>query len=504
MPSGIFQPGAHLGKYEVLAHIASGGMGEVYKAHDTVLGRAVALKVLPPDRSEGGRLERFRSEARHAAKLNHPNIVTLYECGYDEKHEVHFLALEFVEGVDLETHIARRGRLSPDDARRILIQAARALDHAYQHGIVHRDIKPANFLLTKQGGRVVVKLTDLGLALGGNDEDFKVTREGNTVGTVDYMSPEQARNSRAADIRSDIYSLGCTGFHLLAGRPPFAEGGLGERLMKHVEAQPPDVRDFNPAVSEAFWDVLRRMMAKKPVHRYATPADLLLDLKKMNPRAEDEEDDPTILESAVERKTVHEPASDVPVLTPEQVRAAAAFHTRAVQVLLEGKGDDYARNLLNQALENDPFNPTFHKTLRALNRKGASRWFGSLNILASRSKMHLAKSASNWRKVLQHGEEILVNRPDDAEAHRELAEAALALGQNDLALWYVHEGRDALPEDIALMRTTAEVHEARQEWKEAMAAWEQVTDANPHDVIAARKLNDLLAREHLAAGHYKR
>src|SRR5262249_13723084 len=133
---------------------------------------------------------------------------------------------------------------------------------------------PANFLLSRVGKRAVVKLTDLGLALVQGVDDFQVTRSGTTIGTLDYMSPEQARDSRATDIRSDIYSLGCTAFHMLAGRPPF-EGGLGERVFKHLQEPPPDVRRFNPAVSAKFWAVLQKMMAKAAEQRYQTPAELL-------------------------------------------------------------------------------------------------------------------------------------------------------------------------------------------------------------------------------------
>src|SRR5262249_26449486 len=127
----------------------------------------------------------------------------------------------------------------------------------------------------------VVKLTDFGLGLVENEDDFKVTREGTTVGTVDYMSPEQARDSRATDIRSDIYSLGCTAYHMLTGTPPFAGGGLGERVYKHMTEAPPDVRKFNPAVSAEFWAVLQKMLAKSPDHRYATPRELLDALRAL-------------------------------------------------------------------------------------------------------------------------------------------------------------------------------------------------------------------------------
>jgi serine/threonine-protein kinase len=269
-----------IGRYEIIKRIGAGGMGAVYKARDLELGRVVALKVLPPDlASRPDMLERFRLEATHAAHLRHEHIVTLYEFG--TCNGTYFLAMEFVEGRNLHEYIDEKGKLGPDEARKLILQGARALALAHEKGIVHRDIKPSNFLLTEKDGRPFVKLTDFGLARGLDDSDFKVTRTGTTVGTVDYISPEQARSSRAADIRSDIYSLGCTLYHMLSGQPPFPEGDLTERLLKHVEAQPADVRQVNPDVPAGLVLVLSQMMAKKPEERYQTPADLIKDLEHL-------------------------------------------------------------------------------------------------------------------------------------------------------------------------------------------------------------------------------
>ncbi len=288
MSSERLNPGERLGKYKVLAHIATGGMGTVYKASDEELGRLVALKVLDTSLADKpNTLERFRREARHAARLSHKNIVTLYEYRYENGR--HFLALEYVDGIDLYDYIERKGRLAPEESRRILIQAVKALDHAYKQGITHRDIKPSNFLLTRDHDRMRVKLTDLGLARRADEEDFRITRAGSTVGTIDYLAPEQARDSAAADIRSDIYSLGCTLYHMLTGNPPFSEGGLGERILKHLQDDPPDVRQFNAKVSEELWTLLQRMLAKKAEDRFQTPAELLKVLKALPPQASDGE-----------------------------------------------------------------------------------------------------------------------------------------------------------------------------------------------------------------------
>jgi serine/threonine-protein kinase len=277
-----------LGKYQVVAHIATGGMGAVYKAQDTDLGREVALKVLQPDLvNKPGMLERFQREARSAARLRHENIVTLYDFG--EEQGTYFIALEFIDGVDLHDYIRKKGKLDPEAACEITRQAALALEHASKQGVVHRDIKPSNFLLTRKDRKLLVKMTDFGLAREREAEDAdeasRITRAGTTVGTVDYISPEQARDSGSADIRSDIYSLGCTLYHMLTGQPPFPEGSTTERLFKHIGEEPEDVGRLNPDVPEALRAVLRRMMAKKPDQRYQTPASLLRDLAKVDPNA---------------------------------------------------------------------------------------------------------------------------------------------------------------------------------------------------------------------------
>jgi serine/threonine-protein kinase len=275
---------ARIGKYEVLTHIATGGMGAVYRARDSETGADIALKVLTPEMAnKPAMLERFRREARNAAKLRHINIVTVYDFG--EADGTWYMAMEFVEGTDLHDYIEQKGKLEPEESRQIMIQAARALVHAHNNDIIHRDIKPSNFLLTTRNGRVIVKLTDLGLSRELTNDEFRVTRSGTTVGTVDYISPEQARDSGAADIRSDLYSLGCSWFHMLTGRPPFPEGGLAERLVKHMSSEPPDVRTFNKQVSGELVEVLEKLLAKKPSQRYQTPQELLTALLEMRSTA---------------------------------------------------------------------------------------------------------------------------------------------------------------------------------------------------------------------------
>jgi len=278
MSSGSPQPvPAQIGKYRIVCHLKSGGMAAVYKAEDVTNGRVVALKVLNPESAaQPKRLERFKREALQGERLSHDNLVTLYEHG--EADGRLYLVMEFVDGIDIEESIRLHGPLSPNDARTIIMQVARALDYANGMGVVHRDIKPSNILITRAHGRCVAKLADLGLARGGIEEESRVTADGSTVGTVDYMPPEQAKDSGSADSRSDIYALGCTLYRMLSGNPPFAEGSIIERLMKHAKAEPTDLRTINVEVPDDLWAVCRRMLAKKPSQRYQTPAELLADL----------------------------------------------------------------------------------------------------------------------------------------------------------------------------------------------------------------------------------
>ena len=264
-----------LGKYQIEKKIGAGGMGTVYLARDTQLKRVVALKVLPRDKAQNPTLvKRFKAEAQAAAQLRHDNIVAVYDTG--EADGYLFIAMEYVEGQDLFEMVQRRGVTPVKRSIEIIKQVAAALQHAYEQNIVHRDIKPSNLLIARNGN---VKLTDLGLARSVDDTlETNITRAGTTVGTVDYMSPEQARNSKLADIRSDIYSLGCTWYQMLTGDPPYPEGSVTNKLQAHAIKPIPDPRDKNPNIPEGLIAVLQRMMAKKPEDRYQTPAELIDDL----------------------------------------------------------------------------------------------------------------------------------------------------------------------------------------------------------------------------------
>lgn len=264
-----------LGKYEIVRKIGSGGMGTVYLAQDKHLNRTVALKVLPKDRAENPILvRRFQSEARASAMLTHDNIVSVFDA--DEADGYLYIALEYIDGIDLFEWLKKRERIPVKRSIDIIKQVSAALQHAHEKNLVHRDIKPANIMITREG---LVKLADMGLARSVDESlDTTITRDGTTVGTVDYMSPEQAANSKNTDIRSDIYSLGCTWYHMLTGEPPFPQGSMTNKLTAHAKTPPPDPRDFNEHVTEAIVAIIHRMMAKKKADRYQSPAELLEDL----------------------------------------------------------------------------------------------------------------------------------------------------------------------------------------------------------------------------------
>lgn len=550
MAAEQLSPGARLGKYKVLALIASGGMGTVYKASDEQLGRLVALKVLDTSLAEKpNTLERFRREARHAAKLSHKNIVTLYEYGHASGR--HFLALEYVDGIDLYDYIERKGRLAPEESRRILIQAVQALDHAFKQGITHRDIKPSNFLLTRDHDRMRVKLTDLGLARKAGEEDFRVTRAGSTVGTVDYLAPEQARDSAAADIRSDIYSLGCTLYHMLTGNPPFSEGGLGERILKHLQEEPTDVRQLNPLVSAQMWELLRRMLAKKAEDRFQTPAELLKALKALPPQVS--EGEPLRLPKASSPRKfpasihpansgtstlefpeqlladhaagtagtadsgtgepLHRPSSfveDDPFLlelNAEHLQAAARQYERGEAARNNGNLD-YAIELLLTCIKFNPVSITYRQALREASRAAAQQrrlggWFASLTALTTRARVNAAKRAGQFRKVLEEGEEVLVRHPGDVKMQMILAEAAEELELIHLASWMLEEIRRFHPAHLPAYRALASLYERQRQFSDAIAVLEELRKRVPHDGEAARKINDLAAADTIARGNYQ-
>jgi WD40 repeat protein/serine/threonine protein kinase len=263
-----------IGSYVVQAHLGEGGMGAVFQAQHRKLHRTVALKVLRQGNVEGtGTLDRFLREMRAAAQLSHPNIVRAYDADHDG--QTAFLIMEFVAGTDLARQVRQRGPLPVAEACEYIRQAALGLQHVQERGLVHRDIKPSNLLVTPQG---VVKILDLGLArfggksCGGATSTF--TELGQVMGTPDYMAPEQSLDTHGVDIRADLYSLGCTFYHLLTGRPPFAGVSTMQKMVKHQTEKPSPVDSLRAGLPTGVSAVVGTLLAKRPDDRFQTPAEV--------------------------------------------------------------------------------------------------------------------------------------------------------------------------------------------------------------------------------------
>jgi serine/threonine-protein kinase len=317
-----------LGDYRLLEPIGEGGMGTVFKARHARLNRLAALKWIRPElvALHPDILRRFEREAQAVAQLNHPNVVVLYDAG--EVGGVHYLAMEYVEGVDLEKMVFERGPLPIEQACDYARQVAEGLHHASEAGLVHRDIKPSNLLVTRPAGSGprrrpasvlprpslaalarglppeqmqapapqprgvgsapwgVVKILDMGLArlteLDDPHTSQTLTRQGTVLGTPDFMAPEQARDASGVDVRADLYSLGCTLYFLLTGRTPFLDAFTAvDKMLRHQTSRPLSVLAMRPQAPPAVVAVVERLMAKDPAERYQTPADLVEELTRI-------------------------------------------------------------------------------------------------------------------------------------------------------------------------------------------------------------------------------
>jgi len=269
-----------LGDYELLGEVGRGGMGAVFKARHTTMDRIVAVKLLPTDKlSDESLVARFKREMKATAGIDHPNVVRALDAR--EIDGTHLLVMEFVDGITLHDLLHRLGPLPIADACELVRQTARGLQAAHEEGLVHRDVKPANLMLSRRGQ---VKLLDLGLARfhAPQPGDIAVTAIGMALGTPDFMAPEQVTDGTSVDIRADIYSLGCTLFMLLAGRPPFHGKQYEtafEKLSGHVHESVPSVAGFRTGLPDELVEIVAAMTAKSPGDRYVQPADIVAALE---------------------------------------------------------------------------------------------------------------------------------------------------------------------------------------------------------------------------------
>jgi serine/threonine-protein kinase len=277
-----------VGPYRLLDRLGEGGVSQVFKAVHVDSGVPVVLKVIRPELlSHPEAFRQFQQEMQILADLEHPNIVRFFDAG--EAGDRHYFAMEFVEGTDLGKLVRLGGGLAAAQACDYARQAALGLQHAYEHNLVHRDVKPVNLFVTlaaapTEAAPGLLKILDWGLACLGRlpkqPDEGKVRRHaGGVIGTADYMSPEQAHNADTVDIRSDIYSLGCTFYYLLAGQPPFAGGSVMQKILRHQQEEPPPIESLRHDLPEGLAAVLRRAMAKKADDRYQTPAALAVVLR---------------------------------------------------------------------------------------------------------------------------------------------------------------------------------------------------------------------------------
>jgi putative intracellular protease/amidase len=262
-------------RYRIVKVLGSGGMGTVYQAEHRLMERTVALKVINRQlTSHPTAVDRFRREVKAAGRLTHPNIVAAHDA--EQAGDLHFLVMEFVEGITLTRLVEKGGPRPVAHACHYARQAALGLQHAFEQGMVHRDVQPQNLMLTPRGQ---VKILDFGLARLTEEgapasSRPRITAVDAVVGTVDYMAPEQARDSRRADIRSDVYSLGCTLYYLLTGQTPFPRGTAMHKMLSHIDTVPQPLPELRPEVPPPLVAVVERMMAKDPAQRYQTPAEV--------------------------------------------------------------------------------------------------------------------------------------------------------------------------------------------------------------------------------------
>ncbi len=262
-----------IGGYRLVRRIGEGGMGEVYLAEQLSMHRTVAIKILHQKWADDEEFrKRFLLEARAAGKLSHPNIIQVYDVG--KYQGLYYFSMEYIDGVTVDDLIRHEGPIGLEKVIDVTLQVCEALEYLSEQGIVHRDIKPANIMVMKDG---TVKLADFGFIQQAM-VDRELMQEGTTIGTPDYISPEQARGERDLDVRSDIYSLGASVFHMLAGKTMYS-GSCSSVMRAHIDSQPPKLKNLRGDVPERLVEIVSKMTAKSPIDRYQSPDDVQKELE---------------------------------------------------------------------------------------------------------------------------------------------------------------------------------------------------------------------------------
>ena len=299
------------GRYKILMQIGGGGMSHVYLAHDVILNRDVAIKILRYDFSNEEELQkRFQREALSATSLLHPNIVSVYDVGEDA--DMHYIVMEYIEGKTLKKYIQEFAPLSPARTLQIMKQLTSAMAHAHENGIIHRDIKPQNVLMNEDGS---VKIADFGIATSLNATGL--TQTNSVMGTVHYLSPEQARGGLATK-RSDIYSLGIVMYEMLTGQLPFSGESAVSIALKHLQSETPSVREFDATIPQSVENIVLKATAKDPMHRYNSAEEMMEDLATaLTPsRLNESKYQPDIDEEATKAMPIIKDRSPVTELAP--------------------------------------------------------------------------------------------------------------------------------------------------------------------------------------------
>ncbi|MDH3718708.1 MAG: protein kinase, partial [Planctomycetota bacterium] len=330
--------GVRIKDYELLEEIAEGGMGKVFKARHVGMGRVCVLKLIKDSLLGAGNeeiLERFYREIQVVARLKHPNIIQAYHSS-SRGDDYHFLVMEYVDGLTLDRLIDERGAVPLGKGCEIVRQAAHGLQCIHDHGLVHRDIKPSNLMITQEAGREVVKILDLGLALLIDDNSERITQyHQRAMGTAYYMAPEQWASS-SVDIRADIYSLGCTFYHLVAGRPPFQDSKFSQEHAHRSVMPPPPTGDAE--LPEPLWRIVEMMMAKRPEERFAEPLALC--------KALDDFTDASTVPPAVATRREHPPPRPSSSLDARRRPGDETWATSATDTLTADAGGPQQRGPL--------------------------------------------------------------------------------------------------------------------------------------------------------------